>query len=50
MINGNDETTISALVDKNDGYKSSSSSVITAKEALSLCDKVHPFATCNDEY
>ena len=49
MINGKDETIMSALVEEDEGCKSSWSNVIIAKDALSLCDIVHPYATYNEE-
>lgn len=49
VINGKDETIMSALVDEDEGCKSSWSNVIIAKEALSLWDIVHPYATYNEE-
>ena len=43
----NVETVNSDLEDEDESQESSSSSIITPKEALSL-DKVHLFATCNE--
>ena len=40
---------MSALVDEDEGCKSSWSNAIIAKDALSLCDIVHPYATYNEE-
>ena len=40
---------MSALVEEDEGCKSSWSNVIIAKDALSLCDIVHPYATYNEE-
>ena len=44
----NVQTTNSDLEDEDDTNKSRSSSVITAKEALSLLDRVHLFDTYNE--
>ena len=44
----NVETANSDLEDEDESQKSSSSSIITPKEALSLFDKVHLFATYNE--
>ena len=44
----NVETANSDLEDEDESQKSSSSSIITPKEALSLLDKVHLFATYNE--
>ena len=43
----NEETTNPDLEDEDKSQESSSSSIITPKEALSLLDKVHLFATYN---
>lgn len=49
MINGNEERINSDLDNEDDANETNSSSVITPKEALSFLEKVHVFATFNDE-
>ena len=44
----NVETANSDLEDEDESQESSSSSIITPKEALLLLDKVHLFATYNE--